>query len=174
MDRAKAFSLNLHLLPCGLCLLILTTVAKNLEISTCKEDERDCIRLLSKGQPRSYCHILLPKFKNHALSGLNSVIQLLFPWSQFCHSVQTMLFYYRLPCFTLWGKNFEGRCFRFLHQKHFQLQSPRGNEVSSVEKVLVSSVDDWAGDITAGKKMSRWIQIGSLVSEIRTSWNLLL
>jgi len=46
--------------------------------------------------------------------------------------------------------------------------------VSSVEKVLVSSVDDWAGDITAGKKMSRWIQIGSLVSEIRTSWNLLL
>ena len=112
VDKAKAFSLKLHLLPCGLCLLILKTVAKNLEISTCEEDERDCIRgLLSKGQPPSYCHVLLPKFAYHAPSGLNSVIQFLFPWSQFCLSVQTILFYYRLPCFTLWGKNFEGRCF---------------------------------------------------------------
>jgi hypothetical protein len=42
--RAKAFSFQLHLLPCGLCLLSLTTVAKNLEISTCKEDEGDHTR----------------------------------------------------------------------------------------------------------------------------------
>jgi hypothetical protein len=54
------------------------------------------------------------------------------------------------------------------------LQSPRGNEVSSFEKVLVSAVNDWSGDITAGKRVSYWIQIGSLVSEIRTSRNLLL
>jgi hypothetical protein len=53
------------------------------------------------------------------------------------------------------------------------LQSPRGNEVSSFEKVLVSAVNDWSGDITAGKRVSHWIQIGSLVSEIWTSRNLL-
>jgi hypothetical protein len=32
--------------------------------------------------------------------------------------------------------------------------------VSSFEKVLVSAVNDWSGDITEGKKVSDWIQIG--------------
>jgi hypothetical protein len=42
-ERANTFSLKLHLLSSGLCLLFLTTVAKNLEVYTFKEDESDHI-----------------------------------------------------------------------------------------------------------------------------------
>jgi hypothetical protein len=38
--------------------------------------------------------------------------------------------------------------------------------VSSFEKVLVSAVNDWAGDRMEGKDVSDWIGIGSSVSEI--------
>ena len=42
--QSKHFSLKLHLLPTGLCLLLRTVVAKNIEVNTFKEDERDSIR----------------------------------------------------------------------------------------------------------------------------------
>jgi hypothetical protein len=43
-DRADTFSLKLHLLPSGFCLLFLMTDAKNLYVCTFKEDERAGIR----------------------------------------------------------------------------------------------------------------------------------
>jgi hypothetical protein len=43
-ERAYTFSLKLHLLPSGLCLLFLMIDAKNLDVCTFKEDERACIR----------------------------------------------------------------------------------------------------------------------------------
>lgn len=50
-DRVNTFSLKLHLLPPGLCLLLITTAVKNLEVCTFKEDERNHIRgLLSNWQ----------------------------------------------------------------------------------------------------------------------------
>jgi hypothetical protein len=45
-ERADTFSLKLHLLPSGLCLLFVMTDAKNLYVCTFKGDERACIRRL--------------------------------------------------------------------------------------------------------------------------------
>jgi hypothetical protein len=49
----------------------------------------------------------------------------------------------------------------------FSFAEPREKgDVSSFEELLVSAVNGWSGDVTEGKKVSDWIQIGSLVSEI--------
>jgi len=43
-ERANTFSMKLHLLPSGLCLLFLMIDAKNLDSCTFKEDARAYIR----------------------------------------------------------------------------------------------------------------------------------
>jgi hypothetical protein len=75
LDRANTISLKLLLLPSGLCLLFPSICQKSLSLYI-QKDERDYIQLTTSFR---FCHVLFIKFANHSLSGLNSVIQFLFP-----------------------------------------------------------------------------------------------
>jgi hypothetical protein len=83
-----------------------------------------------------------------ALSAAQIVIQFLFPWNA--------------TLYTL-GKNLEGKCYKVLHHKHFNLHS-QGAMRSLFEKVLVSAGSERSGEITEGKEVCDWIGTGSMVT----------
>jgi hypothetical protein len=76
--------------PLAYAYCFLMTDAKNLDACTFKEDERACISGLLSNWQTSFISSYVRIMKSH---WSNSVIQFIFSWSQFCHSVQIKLFY---------------------------------------------------------------------------------
>jgi len=68
-------------------------------------------------------HVLLPMFAKCTLYGLNSVTQFIFPWCQFCYSVQSLAILLENAVLYALGKNSEGSWLRVLRWKHFHLHS---------------------------------------------------
>lgn len=77
-ERADTFSMKLHLLPSGLCLLLLMTDAKNLEVCTFKDDVTACTRGLLSDWQTSFIF-----FVTNFFLCLHRELSLV----QFCHTI---------------------------------------------------------------------------------------
>ena len=70
-----------------------------------------------------------------------------------------------MPSFTLWGRTLNVDDSEFSTRSTFICRT-KGKEASSFENVLASTDDGWTWDITERKKVSDWIGICPMGSEV--------